>query len=476
MAPALPQLREVALDDKYELESGRVYLTGAQAFVRLLILQRQRDQLAGLNTGGFVSGYRGSPLGALDQSLWKAQKFLDRANVKFQPGLNEDLAATSIWGTQQLNLHKDAKVDGVFAMWYGKGPGVDRCGDVFKHANMAGTSKHGGVLVLAGDDHAAKSSTVPHQSDHMFSRGDDAGALPVVGAGNPRPRPARLGDVALLRLLGRLQVRGRHGRELVVGRHRSVAHQDHHAGRLPVPGRRRVDPLARRLPRHRSADAGLQDLRGAALLPRESAEQDRHRFARAPPARLGIATSGKSYQDVRQALEDLGITGAGRRRDGPARVQGRDAVAARARRRAAVRRRPRGNPRRRGKAADRRVPAEGTALQLARRRASARRRQVRRKGRMGAPARRLAAAGRRRAHARDDRARDRQAHRTAEPASAPPGTAARARGLDQRQGKGAGQARHQPRAPALLLLRAARTTRRPSCPTAAARPPASAAT
>jgi indolepyruvate ferredoxin oxidoreductase len=169
-------LRDVALDDKYEIESGRVYLTGAQAFVRLLILQRQRDKLAGLNTGGFVSGYRGSPLGALDQSLWKAQKFLDRANIKFQPGLNEDLAATSIWGSQQVNLHPGAKVDGVFAMWYGKGPGVDRCGDVFKHANFAGTSKHGGVLVLAGDDHAAKSSTLPHQSDHQFS----AAMIPVL--------------------------------------------------------------------------------------------------------------------------------------------------------------------------------------------------------------------------------------------------------------------------------------------------------
>jgi indolepyruvate ferredoxin oxidoreductase len=208
-------------------------LTGAQAFVRLLILQRQRDALAGLNTGGFVSGYRGSPLGALDQSLWKAQKFLERANVVFQPGLNEDLAATSIWGTQQVNLHRGAKVDGVFAMWYGKGPGVDRCGDVFKHANFAGTSKHGGVLVLAGDDHAAKSSTVPHQSDHQFSRGDDAGALSVVGAGDPRPRPARLGDVALLRLLGRLQVRRRHGRVELVGVDRSRAHADHRADDFP---------------------------------------------------------------------------------------------------------------------------------------------------------------------------------------------------------------------------------------------------
>ena len=176
MALAVPELRDVALDDKYALESGRVFLNGTQALVRLLILQRQRDLKAGRNTAGFVSGYRGSPLGGLDQSLWKAQPFLDRAHIKFQPGLNEDLAATSIWGTQQANLYPGARYDGVFAMWYGKGPGVDRCGDVFKHANHAGTSKHGGVLVLAGDDHGAKSSTLPHQSDHMFS----AAMIPVL--------------------------------------------------------------------------------------------------------------------------------------------------------------------------------------------------------------------------------------------------------------------------------------------------------
>src|SRR4029453_1475957 len=152
MASATPVLRDVSLDDKYSLESGRVFLTGAQAFVRLFILQRQRDALAGLNTAGFVSGYRGSPLGALDLSMWKAQKFLHRAHNKFQPGVNEGLAGTTLGGSQQVNLYPGAKYDGVFAMWYGKGPGVDRCGDVFKHANHAGTSKHGGVLVLAGDD------------------------------------------------------------------------------------------------------------------------------------------------------------------------------------------------------------------------------------------------------------------------------------------------------------------------------------
>ena len=161
-------LATVSLDDKYTLERGRVFLTGTQALIRLLLLQRERDVRAGLNTAGFVSGYRGSPLGGLDQALWRAQKHLERSHVKFQPGLNEDLAATSVWGTQQVGMFPGANYDGVYSMWYGKGPGVDRCGDVFKHANAAGTSPRGGVLALAGDDHGAKSSTLPHQSEHIF--------------------------------------------------------------------------------------------------------------------------------------------------------------------------------------------------------------------------------------------------------------------------------------------------------------------
>ncbi len=162
------ELAKASLEDKYTVERGRVFLTGTQALIRLLMLQRTRDQLAGLNTAGFVSGYRGSPLGGLDLALARAQKHLEQSHIRFQPGVNEDLAATAIWGSQQVTLFPKAKYDGVFGMWYGKGPGVDRCGDVFKHANAAGTSKHGGVLVLAGDDHAAKSSTLPHQSEHIF--------------------------------------------------------------------------------------------------------------------------------------------------------------------------------------------------------------------------------------------------------------------------------------------------------------------
>src|SRR5690606_6265713 len=154
---------------KHSRTEGRIYLSGVQALVRLPLMQRLRDQAAGLNSGGFISGYRGSPLGGFDLELWRAKQYLADANVKFQPGLNEDLGATMVWGTQQTNLFPGAKVDGVYAMWYGKGPGVDRSGDVFKHGNAAGTSKHGGVLALAADDHACRSSTLPHGSEGEFT-------------------------------------------------------------------------------------------------------------------------------------------------------------------------------------------------------------------------------------------------------------------------------------------------------------------
>ena len=163
------KLAAVSLEDKYALESGRVFLTGTQALVRLPMMQRQRDAKAGLNTGAFISGYRGSPLGALDQQLWQARRFLKNNHIHFQPGVNEDLAATAVWGSQQGGLFGDSSYDGVFAMWYAKGPGVDRSGDVLKHGNSAGSSPHGGVLLLAGDDHTAKSSTLAHQCEHTFA-------------------------------------------------------------------------------------------------------------------------------------------------------------------------------------------------------------------------------------------------------------------------------------------------------------------
>ena len=162
-------IETVSLDDKYALENGRALMSGTQALVRLPMLQKKRDGLNGLNTAGFISGYRGSPLGGYDQALWQAQKHLAAQNIVFTPGVNEELAATAVWGSQQLDLYPQSKkYDGVFGIWYGKGPGVDRSGDVFKHANMAGTARHGGVIAIAGDDHVAKSSTAAHQSDHIF--------------------------------------------------------------------------------------------------------------------------------------------------------------------------------------------------------------------------------------------------------------------------------------------------------------------
>jgi len=168
--------KDVTLDDKYVSQSGRIYLSGTQALVRLLLLQRHRDKAAGLNTGGFVSGYRGSPLGGVDRELWQAKRFLEAEKIHFQPGLNEDLAATAIWGSQQVNLYPGAKVDGVFGLWYGKGPGVDRSMDALKHANAAGTSAHGGVLLVMGDDHGAESSTLAHQSEQVMA----AAMIPVL--------------------------------------------------------------------------------------------------------------------------------------------------------------------------------------------------------------------------------------------------------------------------------------------------------
>ncbi len=143
-------------------------MTGFQALVRLTLMQKERDRRAGLNTAGYISGYRGSPLGGLDQQFQRAEKRLRQSDIVFQPGINEELAATALWGTQQAELRGEGKYDGVFGMWYGKGPGVDRCGDVFRHANFAGTSKHGGVLALMGDDHTAESSTTAHQSEFHF--------------------------------------------------------------------------------------------------------------------------------------------------------------------------------------------------------------------------------------------------------------------------------------------------------------------
>ena len=156
------------LEDRHTAETGRVFMTGTQALVRIALDQARRDRAAGLNTAGFISGYRGSPLGAVDLELWRAKTLVAEHGIEFLPAVNEDLAATAVLGSQQVESDPNRTVDGVFGLWYGKGPGVDRAGDALKHGNAYGSSPHGGVLVVAGDDHGCVSSSMPHQSDVAF--------------------------------------------------------------------------------------------------------------------------------------------------------------------------------------------------------------------------------------------------------------------------------------------------------------------
>ncbi|AEA58961.1 indolepyruvate ferredoxin oxidoreductase family protein [Burkholderia gladioli] len=297
-------LQSVTLDDKYTLERGRAYMSGVQALVRLPMLQQERDRAAGLNTAGFISGYRGSPLGGLDQSLWKAQKHLAAHRIVFQPGLNEDLAATAVWGTQQVNLYPGAKYDGVFGMWYGKGPGVDRSGDVLKHANSAGSSPHGGVLVLAGDDHAAKSSTLAHQSEHLLK----ACGLPVLYPSNVQEYlDFGLHGWAMSRYSG-LWVSLKCVTD-VVESSASVDIDPHRANivlpedfLMPEGGlniRWPDPPLVQ--------EARMIDHKWYAALAYVRANRLDRIEIDSPQARFGIMTAGKAYLDVRQALTDLGL-------------------------------------------------------------------------------------------------------------------------------------------------------------------------
>jgi indolepyruvate ferredoxin oxidoreductase len=298
-------LAAVTLHDKYTLAKGRIYLTGIQALIRLPLMQRQRDAAQGLNTAGFISGYRGSPLGGLDQNLWQAQRFLAENHIRFQPGINEDLAATAVWGSQQTNLFPGAKYDGVFAMWYGKGPGVDRTGDVFKHANATGTAKHGGVLVLAGDDHNAKSSTLPHQSEYGF-----------IDASIPVLNPAGVQDILDLGLYG--WALSRYSGCWVALK--AIAEtMDNSASVFVDPAR--VDIVAPqdfamppaglniRWPDHNALE--IERRLRLYKLPAAQAFARANRLDRimldSPRARLGILATGKSYLDLRQALADLGI-------------------------------------------------------------------------------------------------------------------------------------------------------------------------
>ncbi|HEX3863280.1 MAG TPA: indolepyruvate ferredoxin oxidoreductase family protein [Stellaceae bacterium] len=304
MAQGPTALAAVSLDDKYSLERGRVYLTGTQALVRLPMLQRQRDAAAGLNTACFIAGYRGSPLGGFDQALWNAKRFVERNHIEFQPAINEEIAATAVWGSQQVGLFPGAKYDGVFAMWYGKGPGVDRSGDALKHGNSAGTAPYGGVLVLAGDDHTCKSSTLAHQSEFAF-----------IDASIPILNPAGIEEILDLGLYGWAMSRFS---GCWVGFKTVAESMDSSASIMVDPERISVV-----LPEDFAMPPGGLNIRWPDMpLDQElRLHRDKLRavlaFARAnrldrivldaPQPRFGIATTGKSYLDVRQALDDLGI-------------------------------------------------------------------------------------------------------------------------------------------------------------------------
>jgi indolepyruvate ferredoxin oxidoreductase len=303
-------MRAVTLEDKYTSDEGRIYLTGIQALVRLALVQRRRDQAVDLNTAGFISGYRGSPLGGLDEALWKAKKHLEAHHVKFVPGVNEELAATAVWGSQQVQLIGPSNYDGVFALWYGKGPGVDRCGDVFKHMNFAGTARHGGVLLVAGDDHGAYSSTLPHQSDHLFS----ASMIPVL-------YPANVQEYVELGLHGWAMSRfsgcavGFKALADTVESSASIEADPFHVlTRLPEDFVMPEGGLNSRLlsdmvgVQARKWEALMQDYKIYAALAYARTNQLNRTTIDAPNARLGIIASGKSYMDVLEALEELGIT------------------------------------------------------------------------------------------------------------------------------------------------------------------------
>jgi indolepyruvate ferredoxin oxidoreductase len=297
-------LAAVTLDDKYALDEGRVYLTGTQALVRLPIMQRQRDAAAGFNTGCFIAGYRGSPLGGFDQALWGARRFLDRNHIKFQPAINEELGATAVWGSQQIGLFPGAKYDGVFAIWYGKGPGVDRSGDPLKHANSAGTAPYGGVLAIAGDDHTCKSSTLAHQSELAF-----------IDAAIPLLNPAGVEDILDLGLFGWALSRFSGcwvGFKTVAETMDSSASVTLHPDRvrIVIPGDFAMPPAGLGI---RWPDTPLdQEMRlhsyklEAARAFARANRLDRIVIDSTKP-RFGIVTTGKSYLDLRQALDDLGI-------------------------------------------------------------------------------------------------------------------------------------------------------------------------
>ncbi|MCP5151041.1 MAG: indolepyruvate ferredoxin oxidoreductase family protein [Ectothiorhodospiraceae bacterium] len=295
---------EVSLDDKYTLESGRVFMTGIQALVRLTLAQRRRDLAAGLDTAGYVTGYRGSPVGGLDQQFWRARPHLDAHHVRFQPGVNEDLAATACWGTQQVGLDDEPRYDGVFAIWYGKGPGVDRSGDPFKHANLAGTAPRGGVLALLGDDHTCESSTTAHQSEFAMV---DA-MIPVLNpAGVQEILDYGLLGIAMSRYAG-CWVAMKCVHDTVEAAASVDVDPTRPQIRIPTDHLLPADGLNIRWPdTPLDQEARLHDHKLDAARAFCRANAIDAVVADSAQARVGVVTAGKSYLDVRQALEDLGI-------------------------------------------------------------------------------------------------------------------------------------------------------------------------
>jgi len=298
-------LRDVKLDDKYDLGHSHVFVTGFQALVRLCLMQKELDRRNGLNTAGYVTGYRGSPLGGLDSQFLRAAPFLSKNDIRFQGGINEDLAATAIWGSQQAELRGEGKYDGVFAMWYGKGPGVDRTGDVFRHANLAGTARKGGVLALMGDDHTAESSTTAHQSEYHF-----------IDVMIPILNPAGVQEVLDYGLYGWAMSRFTGAWVALKTMHETIestAAIDASLERINIViptdfqmpdgglNIRLADPIL-------AQEARLHDFRRDAMLAFLRANKINHTITsggREP--KIGIITTGKSYLDVRQAFDELGI-------------------------------------------------------------------------------------------------------------------------------------------------------------------------
>ncbi len=298
-------LNHVTLDDKYDLGKSRIFVTGFQALVRLCMMQKERDRRAGLNTAGYVTGYRGSPLGTLDQQFIRARRHLEQYDIRFQAGINEDLAATALWGSQQAELRGEGKFDGVFGLWYGKGPGVDRTGDVFRHANFAGTSQHGGVLALMGDDHTAESSTTAHQSEYHF-----------IDVMIPILNPAGVQEIVDYGLYGWAMSRYCGSWVALKTMHETVETTAVIDGSLDRVNIATPEDFAMPLGglniRLRDTilgqEARLHDYKRDAMLAFVRANKlNKYITSGGRNPKIGLITVGKSYLDVRQALDELGI-------------------------------------------------------------------------------------------------------------------------------------------------------------------------